>query len=144
MGRGKRAYPPAFASGGIRSQVVLDAARLNALEEHATVLAYMKHDMAEGVAEIVFGDTEIFHHGFPDTVKNLSELLAQPEYLSEINERLEGAALAYAEDKDIMRFHFYRPDKVSAQFKKICKRGSAIWRKRRICMGGTSAVYYTG
>ena len=52
----------------------MDAARLNALEEHATVLAYMKHDMAEGVAEIVFGDTEIFHHGFPDTVKNLSEL----------------------------------------------------------------------
>ena len=69
----------------------------------------------------MFGDTEIFHHGFPDTVKNLSELLAQPEYLSEINERLEGAALAYAEDKDIMRFHFYRPDKVSAQFKKFAK-----------------------
>ena len=107
--------------GEYAPQVVLDAARLNALEEHATVLAYMKHDMAEGVAEIVFGDTEIFHHGFPDTVKNLSELLAQPEYLSEINERLEGAALAYAEDKDIMRFHFYRPDKVSAQFKKIAK-----------------------
>ena len=107
--------------GEYAPQVVLDAARLNAWEEHATVLAYMKHDMAEGVAEIVFGDTEIFHHGFPDTVKNLSELLAQPEYLSEINERLEGAALAYAEDKDIMRFHFYRPDKVSAQFKKFAK-----------------------
>ena len=107
--------------GEYAPQVVLDAARLNALEEHATVLSYMKHDMAEGVAEIVFGDTEIFHHGFPDTVKNLSELLAQPEYLSEINERLEGAALAYAEDKDIMRFHFYRPDKVSAQFKKFAK-----------------------
>ena len=107
--------------GEYAPQVVLDAARLNALEEHATVLAYMKHDMAEGVAEIVFGDTEIFHHGFPDTVKNLSELLAQPEYLSEINERLEGAALAYAEDKDIMCFHFYRPDKVSAQFKKFAK-----------------------
>ena len=107
--------------GEYAPQVVLDAARLNALEEHATVLAYMKHDMAEGVAEIVFGDTEIFHHGFPDMVKNLSELLAQPEYLAEINERLEGAALAYAEDKDIMRFHFYRPDKVSAQFKKFAK-----------------------
>ena len=79
--------------GEYAPQVVLDAARLNALDEHATVLAYMKHDMAEGVAEIVFGDTESFHHGFPDTVKNLSELLAQPEYLSEINERLEGAAL---------------------------------------------------
>ena len=51
--------------GEYAPQVVLDAARLNALEEHATVLAYMKHDMAEGVAEIVFGDTEIFHHGIP-------------------------------------------------------------------------------
>ena len=80
----------------------------------------------------------IFHHGFPDTVKNLSELLAQPEYLSEINERLEGAALAYAEDKDIMRFHFYRPDKVSAQFKKFAKeavpfgaRDGFAWRNIR-------------
>lgn len=45
--------------GEYAPQVVLDAARLNALEEHATVLAYMKHDMAEGVAEIVFGDTEM-------------------------------------------------------------------------------------
>ena len=48
-------------------------------------------------------------------------LLAQPEYLAELNERLEGLAEAYAEDSDIMRFHLYRPDKVLAQFQKFAK-----------------------
>ena len=47
--------------------------------------------------------------------------MKQPEYLSELNERLEGLAEAYAEDKSIMRFHHYRPDKVLAQFKKFTK-----------------------
>ena len=47
----------------------MDAARENALNEHAQALAYMRQDMAEGVAEIVFEDLEPFRGGFPDAVK---------------------------------------------------------------------------
>ena len=107
--------------GEYAPQVVLDAARGNALDEHAEALAFMKRDMAEGVAEIVFEDTEIFRGGFPDTVERISRLLGQPEYLADLNERLEGLAEAYAEDRELMRFHYYRPDKVLAQFQKFAK-----------------------
>lgn len=107
--------------GEYTPQVVLDAARDNALEEHAQALAYMEGDMAEGVAELVFEDLEPFRGGYPDKVENIKNLLAQPEYLAELNERLEGLTEAYAEDSDIMRFHHYRPDKVLAQFRKFAK-----------------------
>ena len=110
-----------LAQGEYAPQVVLDAARGNALTEHAQALAYMEGDMAEGVAELVFDDMEPFRGGYPDRVEKLSGMLAQPEYLAELNERLEGLAEAYAEDKSIMRFQYYRPDKMLAQFQKFAK-----------------------
>ncbi len=48
-------------------------------------------------------------------------MLDQPEYLADLNERLAGLAEAYEEDPEIMRFHWYRPDKVAAQFQKFAK-----------------------
>lgn len=110
-----------LSQGEYAPQVVLDAARPNALREHANALVYMERDMTEGVAELVFENMEVFHGGFPAVTEKASELLAQPEYLAELNERLEGLAEAYAEDKDIMRFHLYRPDRVLAQFQKFAQ-----------------------
>ena len=107
--------------GEYAPQVVLDAARENALKEHAEVLAYMERDMEEGVAELVFKDLEPFRGGFPDRIERIQELLAQPEYLSDLNERLEGLAEAYSMDKEIMRYHYYRPDKVCLRFEKFAK-----------------------
>ena len=107
--------------GEYAPQVVLDAARDNALKEHANVLAYMERDMADGVAELVFENMEAFQGGFPDRVERLKELLAQPEYLLELNECLAGLAEAYSVDKEIMRFHFYRPDKVCERFEKFAR-----------------------
>ena len=106
--------------GEYAPQVVLDAARENAVKEHAQALAFMHGDMADGVAEIVFGEVD-FGYGYPDKTDRIAELIVQPEYLADLNERLEGLAEAYAEDKELMRFHWYRPDKVSAQFQKFAK-----------------------
>ncbi len=102
--------------GEYASQTVLDAARGNAVKEHAELLACMENDMEEGVAELVFKDLEPFKGTIPDCVEHIQKLLVQPEYLSELNERLAGAAEAYSEDRSIMRFHHYCPDKVSARF----------------------------
>ena len=107
--------------GEYAPQVVLDAARDNALKEHASVLAFMHQDMAEGVAELVFEDAEIFRGGFPGTVEKLKGLIAQPEYLSDLIERLEGLAEAYEEDHGIMRFRLYNPPRVLAQFQKFAR-----------------------
>ena len=98
---------------------VLDAARGNALHEHAEALSYMERDMAEGVAEMVFADTSIFSGGYPELTERLAKLLDQPEFLADLSERLLGLAEAYAEDKSVMRMQFYRPDKVSERFQKF-------------------------
>lgn len=98
---------------------VLNAARGNALHEHAEALSYMERDMAEGVAEMVFADTSIFSGGYPELTERLAKLIDQPEFLADLNERLLGLAEAYAEDKSVMRMPFYRPDKVSEQFQKF-------------------------
>lgn len=107
--------------GEYAPQVVLDAARENALKEHADALIYMERDMAEGIAELVFEDTEVFHNTFPTVTEKVCALLEQPGYLADLNERLEALAECYQEDKEIMRFHFYRPDKVLEQFQKFAK-----------------------
>ena len=105
--------------GEYAPKLVLDAARGNALHEHAEALSYMERDMAEGVAEMVFADTSIFSGGYPELTERLAKLIDQPEFLADLNERLLGLAEAYAEDKSVMRMPFYRPDKVSEQFQKF-------------------------
>lgn len=107
--------------GEYAPQVVLDAARENAVKEHAETLAYLHGDMAEGVAEIVFGEENDFGFVYPEKTDRIAEMIVQPELLADLNERLEGLAEAYAEDKSVMRFSFYRPDKVLAQFQKFAK-----------------------
>ena len=107
--------------GEYAPQLVLDAARQNALAEHAEALVFMKSDLADGVAELVFDDPSIFDGSFPDAKERISKLLEQPEFLADLNDRLEGLAIAYSEDPEIMRFHYYKPDKVSEQFKQFAK-----------------------
>ncbi len=109
--------------GEYAPQVVLDAARENAVQEHAQALAFLHGDMAEGVAEIVFGGNEAydFRHVYPDKTEQIAKLIVQPDVLADLMERLEGLAEAYQEDQEVMRFHYYRPDKVLAQLQKFAK-----------------------
>lgn len=107
--------------GEYAPQAVLDAARQNALQEHAQALAYMERDLADGVAEAVFQDAEIFRGGFPALTDRLAGLLDDTAFLSDLNERLSALGEAYAEDKDLMRMHFYKPDKVAALFQQFAK-----------------------
>ena len=107
--------------GEYAPQAVLDAARQNALQEHAQTLAYMERDLADGVAEAVFQDTEIFRGGFPELTDRLAGLLDDTAFLTDINERLSALGEAYVEDKDLMRMHFYKPDKVAALFQQFAK-----------------------
>ena len=107
--------------GEYAPQAVLDAARQNALQEHAQTLAYMERDLADGVAEAVFRDVEIFRGGFPELTDRLAGLLDDTDFLTDLNERLSALGEAYVEDKDLMRMHFYKPDKVAALFQQFAK-----------------------
>lgn len=84
--------------GEYAPQAVLDAARQNALQEHAQTLAYMERDLADGVAEAVFQDTEIFRGGFPELTDRLAGLLDDTDFLTDLDERLSALGEAYAED----------------------------------------------
>ena len=107
--------------GEYAPQSVLDAARSNAVKEHAQALAYMKGDMAEGVAEIVFDEEDLPHLRsiYPEIMDYLEEKIEDPQWLSELNERLDALAEAYEMDSSLMRFHHYNPINISKQFQKF-------------------------
>ena len=107
--------------GEYAPQSVLDVARKNAIKEHAQALAYMKADMAEGVAELVFDEEDLphLHSIYPEITDYLEEKLTDPQWMADLNERLEGLAMAYEEDKSIMRFRTYNPIRISGQFQKF-------------------------
>ena len=109
--------------GEYAPQSVLDAARSNAVKEHAQVLAYMKGDMAEGVAEIVFDEEDLPHLRsiYPEITDYLEEKIEDPQWLSELNERLDALAEAYEMDSSFMRFHHYNPINISKQFQKFAQ-----------------------
>ena len=107
--------------GEYAPQSVLDVARENAVKEHAQALAYMKADMAEGVAELVFDEEDLpyLRSIYPEITDYLEEKLSDSQWLSDMNERLEGLAMAYEEDRSIMRFRTYNPVRISSQFQKF-------------------------
>ena len=127
--------------GEYAPQSVLDIARENTVKEHAQVLAYMKADMAEGVAELVFAEEDLphLHSIYPEITDYLEEKLSDSQWLSDMNERLEGLAMAYAEDKSIMRFRTYNPIRISGQFQKFAAevvpysaRGEFVWQEHKV------------
>ena len=109
--------------GEYAPQSVLDAARSNVVKEHAQALAYMKGDMAEGVAEIVFDEEDLPHLRsiYPEITDYLEEKIEDPQWLSELNERLDALAEAYEMDSSFMRFHHYNPINISKQFQKFAQ-----------------------
>ncbi len=48
-------------------------------------------------------------------------MLDDTDFLTDLNERLSALGEAYVEDKDLMRMHFYKPDKVAALFRQFAK-----------------------
>ena len=107
--------------GEFAPQSMLDKAQDNAIKEHAQALAYMKGDMAEGVAEIVFAEKDLPHLRsiYPEITDYLENKMKDPAWLSELNKRLSGVANAYKKSKTIMRFHYYDPVTVSKRFHKL-------------------------
>ena len=127
--------------GEYAPQSVLDAARSNAVKEHAQALAYMKGDMAEGVAEIVFDEEDLPHLRsiYPEITDYLEEKIEDPQWLSELNERLDALAEAYEMDNSLMRFHHYNPINISKQFQKFADevipyqaRDGFVWKEHQM------------
>ena len=88
-------------------------------QQRAAQLWYLRQDFAEGTADAGFLPTinAIYntHQGFPEESAAISDLLGHPEGLQNLRDELEQFVQAYAENRELLRFHFHRPQKLLEQ-----------------------------
>lgn len=88
-------------------------------QQRAAQLWYLRQDFAEGTADAGFLPTinAIYntHQGFPKESAAISDLLGHPEGLQNLRDELEQFVQAYGENRELLRFHFHRPQKLLEQ-----------------------------
>ena len=88
-------------------------------QQRAAQLWYLRQDFAEGTADAGFLPTinAIYntHRGFPEESAAISDLLGHPEGLQNLRDELEQFVQAYGENRELLRFHFHRPQKLLEQ-----------------------------
>ena len=88
-------------------------------QQRAAQLWYLRQDFAEGTADAGYLPTvnAIYgkNHGFPEESAAISDLLGHPEELQNLRDELEQFVQAYGENRELLRFHFHRPQKLLEQ-----------------------------
>lgn len=88
-------------------------------QQRAAQLWYLRQDFAEGTADAGFLPTvnAIYntHQGFPEESAAIQGLLNHPEALQTIRDELEQFVQAYGENRELLRFHFHRPQRLLEQ-----------------------------
>lgn len=88
-------------------------------QQRASQLWYLRQDFAEGTADAGYLPTvnAIYgkNHGFPEESAAISDLLGHPEGLQNLRDELEQFVQAYRENRELLRFHFHRPQKLLEQ-----------------------------
>ena len=88
-------------------------------QQRAAQLWYLRQDFAEGTADAGYLPTvnTIYgkNHGFPEESAAISDLLGHPEGLQNLRGELEQFVQAYRENRELLRFHFHRPQKLLEQ-----------------------------
>ncbi len=88
-------------------------------QQRAAQLWYLRQDFAEGTADAGYLPTvnAIYstHRGFPEESAAISDLLGHPEGLQNLRDELEQFVQAYRENRELLRFHFHRPQKLLEQ-----------------------------
>ena len=88
-------------------------------QQRAAQLWYLRQDFAEGTADAGYLPTvnAIYgkNHGFPEESAAIQGLLNHTEALQTIRDELEQFVQAYGENRELLRFHFHRPQKLLEQ-----------------------------
>ena len=88
-------------------------------QQRAAQLWDLRQDFAEGTADAGFLPTvnAIYntHQGFPEESAAIQGLLNHPEALQTIRDELEQFVQAYGENRELLRFHFHRPQRLLEQ-----------------------------
>lgn len=97
-----------FSSGSYCAKEIIDRAEDNELKIIAESLWYLHQDTDKKIYQYFIPD-EMFRGGFPDSTERIKNSLRDPETLESYIGGLEKFVSDYAENRDIMRFHFHEP-----------------------------------
>lgn len=88
----------------------------NEFKELAAQLWYLRQDFGDGAKEAGLLPTVdgvyMQRGGFPEDTAKLEKLLQSPEQLAAVVKEMEGFCDAYQENREILRFHFHRPNAI--------------------------------
>jgi len=96
-----------LSEGRFAAQDVIDRAHNDEINHAAEYLWYLHQDLENDVP--FFMPDDMFNGGFPDSTSRIAVALTDPDTLQEYVRGLEALAAQYAENRDIMRFHFHTP-----------------------------------
>ena len=95
-------------NGEYAVQEALDAAHDMEIKDTAELLWYIHQDLSEGVEYFI--PEEVFDNGgFPDNTALIAEHLQDRETLQRYIDGMRDFAARYADDPEIMRWHFHKP-----------------------------------
>lgn len=96
-------------TGAFASNVELDEAYGLERRELASLIWYVRHDFAEGVAERGYlASLQPLHgRGYPEETAHLAEKLADPDFLSALTAEYAHFLADYQQDKSLMRFNYH-------------------------------------
>lgn len=96
-------------TGAFASNVELDEAYELERRELASLIWYVRHDFAEGVAERGYlASLQPLHgRGYPEETAHLAEKLADPDFVSALTTEYAHFLADYQQDKSLMRFNYH-------------------------------------
>ncbi len=108
-------------NGQYMSQAEIDKVMDYEARDLADSIIYMARDISEEAKPLNLLPTfrEIFdtYHGFPDMSDAMQKVLNDPDKISKLISEMEQFVSVYEQDRDILRFNFYRPKELLARLK---------------------------
>jgi len=103
--------------GEYHPQETLDRAADFVTRETAATLSYMQREIVEG--HTLLEDDSVFSGVYPDKTDRLAELLKDSTAHAEMVAALETFAADYAQNRDLLRWHTYKPADVRRKVKDV-------------------------
>ena len=117
-----------LSEGSFATVEEVSGAKSLELKQMAEHIWYMHQDFSDSVTLDCFPE-DIWHEGFPDSTERIADILSNEASRQSIIDNVSKLAQAYAEDKSIMRFQLYSPDRILAELNDLAPREIAFTSK---------------
>ena len=107
-----------LSEGTFATNVELEESAGYARSLLAMSILYMYRDVTDDAYFPSLKELDL-HGGFPDMQQRLADALKNPDFANALTDEFETFNEAYAENRDLLRFHFYRPDILQTQCEEL-------------------------